>query len=500
MMLLTTRLRLDQNGRPHIPGGVEVWKNLFVNHPHGKYDGKLTKAASSWKDPDDVIEALFALCRKAVENEPLKIFMTVSDLDRNRATPLAAATVDRLARQYRQFGPQYAIFNDAPSLSDKSILQFLDTADAINRIKDAMLRADAAGVMQGLVGIWRVMARDGSIPAAQADASFSALLAPFADMRNNRALFDAGRAGVKTLLEAAAVKPEQPQGGLIDLLVGKGSHADEEAHTQMVQEMMRILEAQRIISLDTLFALADHLESLARGERLNVALINRLASRVAEIQLPRASLSGVEKNAMAFGYWTDKHIESQRKLNLRSAIEKASGDKEKLADLRGQLAPDPARYAGGAQLRALRAAGGADPLHQSAVRAQPRFPGHPGLEPYVAEHGDVRDGLAVERRRPAGGVAGRAALRAGGGRAELPGAGADAGADLGRPGAADDPERQDSAVVARDAGADALGGAAHALRAGAAGGIGAGRGVAGAGAGCAGGAGAAGAHARGGAG
>ena len=43
MMLLTTRLRIDADGKPHIPGGIEVWKNLFVNHPHGKYDGKLTK-------------------------------------------------------------------------------------------------------------------------------------------------------------------------------------------------------------------------------------------------------------------------------------------------------------------------------------------------------------------------------------------------------------------------------------------------------------------------
>ncbi|MBM3776243.1 MAG: hypothetical protein FJW37_13930, partial [Acidobacteria bacterium] len=128
MMLLTTRLRIDSSGRPHIPGGVEVWRNLFVNHPHGKYDGKLTRAATGWKEPDDVLEALFALCRKAVENEPLKIFMTISDLDRHRAAPLQPATVDRLARDYRTLGAQYAIFNDAPSVSDKSVLQFLDGA------------------------------------------------------------------------------------------------------------------------------------------------------------------------------------------------------------------------------------------------------------------------------------------------------------------------------------------------------------------------------------
>ena len=33
MLLLTTRLRLDPDGKPHLPGGLDVWKNLFVNHP-----------------------------------------------------------------------------------------------------------------------------------------------------------------------------------------------------------------------------------------------------------------------------------------------------------------------------------------------------------------------------------------------------------------------------------------------------------------------------------
>ena len=51
MMLLTTRLRLDANGKPHIPGSLEVWRNLFVNHPQGKYDGKLTRIAISRADP-----------------------------------------------------------------------------------------------------------------------------------------------------------------------------------------------------------------------------------------------------------------------------------------------------------------------------------------------------------------------------------------------------------------------------------------------------------------
>ena len=76
MLLLTTRLRLDPDGKPHIPGGLEVWRTLFIEHPpQGKYDAKLSQRGGGWKDADDVLEALFGLCRKSVENEPLKIFM-----------------------------------------------------------------------------------------------------------------------------------------------------------------------------------------------------------------------------------------------------------------------------------------------------------------------------------------------------------------------------------------------------------------------------------------
>ena len=163
MMLLTTRLRIDPNGKPHIPGSLEVWKNLFVNHPHGKYDGKLTKAAAGWKDPDDVLEALFGLCRKAVENEPLKIFMALSDLDRQRAKPLEPATVDRLAREYQHLRRAVrALHRRARRLSDKTIIQFLDTADAINQINDpAAARRHRRHACRRWSGLWQIFCRQG---------------------------------------------------------------------------------------------------------------------------------------------------------------------------------------------------------------------------------------------------------------------------------------------------------------------------------------------------
>lgn len=341
MMLLTTRLRVAPGGKPQIPGSLDVWKNLFVNHPQGKYDGKLTKLATTWKDPDDVIEALFALCRKAVENEPLKIFMALSDLDRNRATPLEAATVDRLARAYHDYGAQFPILSESRSLTDASIMKFLDTVELLNKQRDPMFRSDLMGSFQSLLSLWQILVRQNTIPDAKADATFAGILGAFAQVKNNTELFDAGRNGVKALLAAAPQSSgaaAQPQQRLIELLAGVGVSDDEEVRSQVTQDLGRIFEAQRIVSLDTLFQLADHFEGIAKGEKLNTQLVNRLASRISELQLPRAALSSSEKNAMGFGYWTERHIDAQRKLNIRSAIEKAGADAEKVRDIRGQLA------------------------------------------------------------------------------------------------------------------------------------------------------------------
>jgi hypothetical protein len=342
MLLLTTRLRLDPNGKPHIPGGLDVWRTLFIQHPSGsgKYDNKLSQAANGWKDPDDVIEALFGLCRKAVENEPLKIFMALSDVDRHRTTPLDSKTADRMAREFRAFGAQYPIFAEVSDVSDVSIDQFLDTAQSINRIKDLALRSDAAGTYQALVSLWQIFCRQDSIAAADRDRTLSVILTPFAKVKDEGDVFDGGREGVKTLLAATKSPADvSAQDRMLDLLAGTARPDTSDAHNRLVEDMIRIFEAQRLISLSSIFQLVDQLESLAKGEKVSSALINKTAARISEIQLPRASLSGAERNSLSFGYWPEKHVETERKLTLRAFIDRAGTDPKKLDDIRGLMAP-----------------------------------------------------------------------------------------------------------------------------------------------------------------
>jgi len=235
MMLLTTRLRLDPSGKPHIPGSLDVWRTLFVEHPSGsgKYDSKLSQAAGSWKEPDDVIEALFGLCRKSVENEPLKIFMALSDVDRHRQTPLDPKTADRLAREFRSFGAQYPIFAEVSDVSSETINQFLDTAESINQIRDPLLRSDAAGTLQALVGLWQIFCRQNSIAPADRDRPLVGILTRFGKVKNETDVFDGGREGVQTLL-AATNSPAgvSAQDRMLDLLAGTAQSDTSDAHNQ----------------------------------------------------------------------------------------------------------------------------------------------------------------------------------------------------------------------------------------------------------------------------
>jgi hypothetical protein len=342
MMLLTTRLRIEPDGKPHIPGDLEIWKNLFAHSTLGKYDVRLSRQAPAWKDPDDLLEALFALCRKNVENQPLKIFMAVSDVDRNRAVPLAPATVERLVREYPVYRAQYAVFSESPALTGKSMGAFLDTAGGISRISAPLLRADSAGVFQSLVGLWQILARQENIPENHADAVFASMVGQFGQIRDDRGLFDAGVKGLDLLL-AAAHSPEggsgapQPQESLLDLLAGVPAGAD--THEQLVGELAGILDAQRVVSLDALYQLADRLDSMARGEKPDAARLKELTGRFSEIQLPRPALSNAERIEQLVESTVDKHLDAERGFNPRTAIQKAAGDPVKLKEIRGMLAP-----------------------------------------------------------------------------------------------------------------------------------------------------------------
>ena len=333
LMLLTTSLRIDANGQPHIPGNIDVWRSLFIKHPHGKYDGKLTRSAANWRDSDDLLEALFALSRKTVENEPLRMFLALNDVDRDRFRPISPQLASRLVSVYRNFGSQYVVFADAPTLSESSIANYLDLFGETASIHNVLLRADTMGSVQSLVELWRILCRQNSITPDKQDASFAKLIAPFGHIDNEAQVFEGARAGVDVLLAAAqAPAGNGRQERLVELLVGS-VQTERQGLSSPAETFLKVFDAQSLVSLDSLFALADHLTNGTPDPKALKA-VNAQLTRLDEAQSVRSSLSGQEKNFYVGGYWGDRHIEQEHKFNL----ENPSKSTEK-KDGRALLAP-----------------------------------------------------------------------------------------------------------------------------------------------------------------
>lgn len=334
LLLLTTSLRIDANGQAHVPGDIDVWRNLFIHHPHGKYDGRLTRSAATWKSSDDLVEALFALSRKSVENEPLKIFLLLNDIDRHRAQPISAALATRLVASYRTYGAQYVLLADSPNLNEGSIGQYLDTCGQLSSIHDNLLKADATGSFQATLELWRILRRQDSIPASAENDSFAKLITAFAHIKQETEVFTAGRSSVDILL-AATNSPGTGarQERLVELLVGKVRPSEGEQLPSPAEDFLRIFDAQHLVSLDALFAAADRL-SKGNADAKALKSISEQLSRLQETQALHGSLSTEERSTLAVGYWSERHVEQERKLSAEVLLKNA--DKK---DSRAMLAP-----------------------------------------------------------------------------------------------------------------------------------------------------------------
>ncbi len=335
LMLLTTALRVDGNGQAHVPGDLNVWRNLFIHHPHGKYDGKLTRSAASWRTNDDLMEALFALSRKTVENEPLKIFLTLNDIDRVRAKPISAELAGRLITAHRQYGDQYTLFAESPALSEASIGRYLDICAATLGIRDNLLKSDTAGTMQALVELWRILCLQNAIAPAMQNDAFAKIIAPFTRVRQESEVFDGARSGVDVLLTAANRAPVNGsrQEEIVELLVGKLRSAAGPRPASPAENFLRVFDSQLLIPLDSLFTAADRIGKGAIDAK-TLKAINQQTERLDETQTLRGSLSSEEKSSFSLGYWSERHIAQEHKLNL-DALAKNPEKK----DARSALAP-----------------------------------------------------------------------------------------------------------------------------------------------------------------
>jgi hypothetical protein len=324
LLVLFTRLEWEADGAPHIPGNLEVWKEILRQQKSSsKTVRDWSKRARGWDRPEQLLEGMVALSRVETDTGPLQIYLTLSALDRGRQPDrrLSPDTVHLLANQFSHFGSWYLLFSEFPDLSDTSIARFINLADAVDGIRNPALRQNALGTFQANIGLWQILARQGEIPTTQLNTSWQKLLDPFAKITSPVQLFDAAHKSLGEVLLAASGKTNLSQDEIIDLLAGprQESPAGQQVHLELAGKIRAVLSDQRLASLDTLFELGDGLNGLTHGAPTNDRLV-ALAGELHEFELPRPIFTRGEKISWAPRVYTTRHAELQVRTDLTKVI------------------------------------------------------------------------------------------------------------------------------------------------------------------------------------
>jgi len=341
LLLLVTRMQWESSGEPYVPGNLEVWKEILRQKSDSKTVRDWGKRAMHFSHPEQLAEAMFGLCRVETETGPLQVYLMLSELDgkRSPANRLSPQTVLLLANRFAHFSNQYLIFSEFPELTDVSITHFLNVAEGLGKIPNHTLRGNAMGVFQANIGIWQILARQGQIKSASLNDSWQKVITPFGKVLSSAQLFDAGRDSLGEMLLAATGQSNRSQDEIIDLLAGpQQSSADGQTmHQEIANGIRSVLDGQRLVSLDTILALGNGLDAMARGAAVGDQLIP-LAGELREFEMPRPIFSSGERTQWATGIYNNRHTELQMRTDLIKVI-KSPGSREQVAEARGQLAP-----------------------------------------------------------------------------------------------------------------------------------------------------------------
>jgi len=341
LLILFSRLRWESAGEPHVPGNLAVWKEILNQKTDSSIVHNWEKHARTWDRPEQLLEAMVAFSHIDADNGPLQIYLMLNELDSERSPEkrLSDGTVRLLASRFSQFSNWYLIFSEFPDLNDASITSFVNVADGIDRISNATLRGNVLGAFQANIGLWQILARQGEIPASALNTSWQGVVEPFAKVSSSIQLFDAAHNSLGGLLLAASGKADRSQDEIIDLLAGppQESADGQHMHQELAGRIHSVLDDQRLVSLDTLFALGDGLHAMAQGATAGGKLLP-LAGELREFEMPRAIFTKSEKIDWAPMVYSSRHAELQVRTDLTKVI-KTPGSPAQLEAARGQLAP-----------------------------------------------------------------------------------------------------------------------------------------------------------------
>jgi len=341
LFMLEARLQIDPNGQPHIPGNIDVWKDVLRRKTDSKLIHEWGEKSGGWSNPEQVVEGMIGVSRYAMPEGPVYNFLMLTEIDRERARgeQLDVPTARLLAEKFPLFGDQYPVFAEFHALNNESVSRFLTVAQSLNQISDRLARTDALGMLQANLGLWQILARQGQIPDSRLNDSWQKILNPFGALHSSDQVYVAGRTALGELLRASTGKTYVPQDQLFALLAGPEQYTKEgqQLRSEMANRMHQVMDDQRLVSLDTLISLGDGLDQMAKGKEVADSLLP-LAGELREFEMPKPLFTKSERTEFAAGLYSNRHTALQMRTDLIKII-KAPGSPAELTQAHALLTP-----------------------------------------------------------------------------------------------------------------------------------------------------------------
>ena len=99
LLVLFTRVTWDPNGEPHVPGNLEIWKQIIHQKSESKAVRDWNKHAHTLDKPEQLLDAMVTFSRDVTDVGPVQIYLTMCALDKERAADkrLSPETVSLLS-------------------------------------------------------------------------------------------------------------------------------------------------------------------------------------------------------------------------------------------------------------------------------------------------------------------------------------------------------------------------------------------------------------------
>jgi tetratricopeptide (TPR) repeat protein len=334
---------LDADGHVDFPGSAEVWmvaKGRSTNATEtAKMMNKMVKAVA----PELEDEILLRLVQthykgKLTRQSELANFLAVAHIDAHRSKPLDEQSALILAQNYSDFYSSYAYFTDVTATGSGEFSRFFAAMGQIQ--SHPALEANLQlGQIHSLVEWICLLARRHAIGADDASKLFRLVSDRFAGANGPAAYTAASLDSIRSILAFCA--PVQQASSADERIRRCLLGPDTPQRGQRSVEYQRVLDLQKVPSLEALLSIYERANGLSSEGRGDLGALQKTASTLPVVELPKINKLAAKDREVIARYDPAPVLKIIGQLTAKTAKSKSNPrDVEKLAqELLAELQP-----------------------------------------------------------------------------------------------------------------------------------------------------------------